>query len=711
MQDRSNEENRSFSDSRLKRWFGGSEIVKRLVLIICFLLTLSAFFHFREEPMESIEVGTLAPRYVIAQIDFDFPDAEATQVLKQEAVKDIGAIYAIKESQVKEFRYNLEKTLIDTQKWREELPQSTFEEIYEVLDEMEDRLLGARFTDERTVQRMKKLNLSTEDLYAIKVSARHLAGVALPKSFWEDISKRLEFEEQPHPETVSYLESAFSSTQWDLVQDYVYERAVKQSVQNHVPQKYSHVEAGTQIIKRGEKIISRHITMLSRMAIAIAESRNLWSPIAIIGSFFLALCVTFLALFYLRVFHSDLLRDVRKMTLLVVVIIMTCIFAKASEYALIYQGKNLIELARFPLFVPLATLLITVLIDRRVAFVTSLFLTLIFGTTLAVMEMPFFLINFLASGATILFACKMHKRKEVFSVFGKVWLCCIPLIIAFNLSENVLWGKNVLIDFASSFAFLAATSIIVIGLLPILESLFHVMTDMTLMEYMDPNNELLRRLSLEAPGTYQHCLVVGNLAEAGARAISANGLFCRVSTLYHDIGKLFNPHYFTENQLSGFNIHQLLTPLESTHVIIAHVPEGESLARKFHLPQSFIDIIREHHGTTMVYYFYCKQVEQMGGDPTKVNEKLFRYPGPKPRTKESCIIMIADTVEAASRSMDEVTEDVVMGMVDQLVAEKIDDGQFDECQLTFEELGHVKKAIVKALMVTRHLRIKYPSRH
>lgn len=711
MQDRSSEETRFSSDSRLHRWFGGSHIAQRLILVICFLLTLTAFFHFREEPMESIEIGTLAPRYVIAQIDFDFPDAEATQVLKQEAVKDINAIYAIKESQVKEFRYHLEKTLIDTQKWRDELPQSTFEEIYEVLDVIEDQLLTARFTNDRTLQRMKKLDLSTDDLYAIKVSARHLSNIALPKSFWESMEKKLAFEEPPHAETVAYVEAVFAATQWDLVQDYVYERAVKQSVQNHVPQKYSHVDAGTQIIKRGEKVTSRHITMLSRMAIAIGESRNLWSPLSLIGSFFLALCVTFLALFYLRVFHRDLLRNLRKMSLLVVVIIMTCLFAKASEYALIYQGKNLIELARFPLFVPLATLLITVLIDSSIAFVTSLFLTLIFGMTLAVMEMPFFLINFLASGATILFAREMHKRKEVFSVFGKVWLCCIPLILAFNLSENVLWSKSILIDLASSFSFLAATSIIVIGLLPILESLFHVMTDMTLMEYMDPNNELLRRLSLEAPGTYQHCLVVGNLAEAAARSISANGLFCRVSTLYHDIGKLFNPHYFTENQLSGFNIHQLLTPLESTHVIIAHVPEGEALARKFHLPQSFIDIIREHHGTTMVYYFYCKQVEQMNGDPTKVNEKLFRYPGPKPRSKESAIIMIADTVEAASRSMDEVTEEVVANMVDQLVVEKINDGQFDECQLTFEELRHVKKAIVKALMVTRHLRIKYPNRH
>jgi membrane-associated HD superfamily phosphohydrolase len=145
-------------------------------------------------------------------------------------------------------------------------------------------------------------------------------------------------------------------------------------------------------------------------------------------------------------------------------------------------------------------------------------------------------------------------------------------------------------------------------------------------------------------------------------------------------------------------------------VIIAHVSEGEILAKKHRLPQGFIDVIKEHHGTTLVYFFYCKQVELMDGDPSKVSKKLFRYPGPKPHTKESALIMIADTVEAASRSLDEVTEEVVTEMIDRLVAEKAEEGQFDECPITFQELCKVKKAIVKALLVTRHLRIKYPSK-
>jgi len=236
------------------------------------------------------------------------------------------------------------------------------------------------------------------------------------------------------------------------------------------------------------------------------------------------------------------------------------------------------------------------------------------------------------------------------------------------------------------------------------------MTDVTLMEYMDPNNDLLRRLTIEAPGTYQHSVVVGNLAEAAATAIGANGLFCRVATLYHDIGKMVTPQYFTENQQGGMNIHQLLTPYESAQVIIAHVSEGVAMARKAGLPEQFIDIIKEHHGTTMAYYFYRKQLELVGGNKTQVDEKDFRYSGPKPRSKESAIIMISDSVEAASRSLEKVNEETLLELANRLIREKADDGQFDNCLLTFEELAIVKETLVKTLVAYGHSRIKYPTR-
>ena len=697
-----------------KKWyhrFGGHQSGKRWALFLTFVISLTVFLHFREVQMEILELGTLAPRYVIAQVDFDFPDEEASQVLRQEAVRDIGTIYKIEDKQVRQFRQDFELSLIEHEDWRKELPKCTFEELYQTLGKIEEMMLQARFSNERTLRKMHALGIPQEDFYLFQFPETELSPFSLPPSFWRSAEENTVIDHKFHSDTVSYLLQGFSEQLWNLQEDFVLEREVRGNVQEAIPRKYTHVEAGSQLVRKGEIVTTRHLSMLQEMKKASARLRNLWTPLTLLGSALMAIALTVVSLLYLYAFQRDLLRSLQKVFLVVTIILLAFILAKGAEHLLLYKGNNLIEVARFPLLLPFAALMMCVLAGPEIALFTAFFLTVVFGASLTFDHDFFLLINFLAALVTILFARSLHRRKEVFAVCGKVWVSVIPLLLAVNFIENSFWNVNLIVDLMSSFVFMTVTAVVVVGLLPILESLFHVMTDMTLMEYMDPNNELLRRLSLEAPGTYQHCLVVGNLAEGAARAIGANGLFCRVSTLYHDIGKLFNPHYFTENQLGGFNIHQLLTPLESTHVIIAHVPEGESLARKHHLPQSFIDIIREHHGTTMVYYFYCKQVEQMGGDATKVNEKLFRYPGPKPRSKESAIIMLADTIEAASRSMGDVSEELLSDMIDKLITEKTEDGQLDECQLTFHELGIVKETMAKALLITRHLRVKYPERN
>jgi cyclic-di-AMP phosphodiesterase PgpH len=290
------------------------------------------------------------------------------------------------------------------------------------------------------------------------------------------------------------------------------------------------------------------------------------------------------------------------------------------------------------------------------------------------------------------------------------WLVACSIIIALYFYDHTRWGGSLLADIGSSGVFMLLTAIVVVGLLPLFEAAFRVLTDINLMEYMNPNNELLRRLMVEAPGTYQHSILLGSIAEAAAQAIGGNGLFCRVATLYHDIGKVAVAQYFTENQQSGMNIHQLLTPTESARVIISHVQEGVNLARRAGLPEPFIDIIREHHGTSLVYYFYHKQLEVVGHDASLVDERDFRYTGPKPRSKEAAIIMIADSFEAACRSIDELNEEILTRLIDQIVREKLEDGQLDECLLSFEELGLVKQTMVKSLLSIGHFRIKYPAK-
>lgn len=692
-----------------KEWLGKGHFGKRLVTAILFFIVLAFYLHFREVRVEVLELGTTSDRYIIAQTDFSFPNEEATKTIREQSVADVGSIYRINDKQLRKIRFDFENYLITRQEWREKLKSTTFEELYQGADALQDALIRACFTNSRTLQKMKDKNVSTKDYYLLSVENVQEPTV-LPKSFWKQIREKVFDSGNFHPETVNFILESFEDQSWRLQQDVAAEQALKQIVQKKISDQYTLVKAGKHIIDPGDEVTVSHLAMLQAMKEKISKERNLFTLRTILGSLLLSLLFTSLSIVYLRITHPTVLNSLQKMILLVTIVILTLLFSKIAEYLLVNKATYLIDIFRYPIIIPFAAILILVLVGAEVALFTSAFLTIVIGVSLAIDHDRFLIINLIASWVTILLARNMHKRKEVFTVLAKVWLTCVPVILAFNLSRNVFISTHLVQDLVSSLIFITVIAVLVIGLLPLLESIFHVMTDMTLMEYMDPNNELLRRLSVEAPGTYQHCLVVGNLAETVARAIGANGLFCRVATLYHDIGKLFNPHYFTENQLGGFNIHQLLTPLESTQVIIAHVPEGEALARKFRLPQGFIDIIREHHGTTLVYYFYHKQLQQEGGDPSKVDEKLFRYPGPLPHSKESAIIMLSDTVEAASRSLNEITEEALTALVNKLVKEKAEDHQLDECQLTFEELGILKKTLVKTLAITGHFRVKYPDK-
>ena len=682
---------------------------KRVALALFFLLALAAFLHFRQVRMEALEPHSTAERYIIGQVDFEFPDEEATFLLRQQSIGDVGKINKVSEKQVREIRFDFESYLINHPEWRTQLEKTTFDEVYRGSEALEEALLQSRFTDVRTMQKMMNYHLSTVDYFLFSPPDTDKR-LPLPQEFWNQLKAKVFASSDYRPETADFIVHYFQQQSWSLQEDYSAERGLRHKIQEQMPEQYTQVIAGTHIIDPGEKVTPRHIAMLQAMKNAIAKERNIWSIRTIGGSLLLSLILTLLCILYYRIYHPALIASFQKVVLLVSIFVMTLILSKVAEFFLLNGTPYLIELFRYPIIVPFAAILICVLISSEIALFSAAFLTIVLGVSLAVASERFLIINLIASWVAVICARNMHKRKEIFSVLGKVWLSCIPVIIAFNLSANVFSRVNLTTDLFSSLIFIAAIAILVIGLLPLLESVFHVMTDMTLMEYMDPNNELLRRLSVEAPGTYQHCLVAGNLAESAARAIGANGLFCRVATLYHDIGKLFNPHYFTENQLGGFNIHQLLTPLESTQVIMAHVPEGEELARKYRLPQSFIDIIREHHGTTLVYYFYRKQLELAGENGTKVDESFFRYPGPKPHSKESAIIMLADTIEAASRSMEELSEEAITRLVEKLVSEKANAGQLDECQLTFEELGILKRTIVRTLTLTGHLRVKYPEK-
>ena len=252
--------------------------------------------------------------------------------------------------------------------------------------------------------------------------------------------------------------------------------------------------------------------------------------------------------------------------------------------------------------------------------------------------------------------------------------------------------------------------VLMTGLLPFVERLFDVQTDISLLELSDVQHPLLQELVRRAPGTYNHSINVASIAETAADAIEANGLLVRVGAYFHDVGKMLKPSYFVENQGPEGNKHEALQPAMSTLVIIAHVKDGADLARQHHLPQPIIDFIEQHHGTTLVEYFYRREAQRLKEDPDAgdLDETTFRYPGPKPQTKEAGVLMLADVVESASRALVDPTPARIESLVHDLAMKRLLDGQFDECGLTLSELRTIEDSLVKSVTAVYHGRVKYP---
>jgi putative nucleotidyltransferase with HDIG domain len=250
--------------------------------------------------------------------------------------------------------------------------------------------------------------------------------------------------------------------------------------------------------------------------------------------------------------------------------------------------------------------------------------------------------------------------------------------------------------------------LLVLALLPFLEMCFSRLSNIRLLELSDVNHPLLKKMSLEAPGTYHHSLITASLAQAAAERIGANALLCRVGAYFHDIGKLVKPEYFVENQGALGNPHELLPPNLSRIVIQSHVKDGLALAQRHNLDHLIADFIQMHHGTSRVEYFYRRAIEQTGGSES-VNEDLYRYPGPKPQSKETALVMLADSVEASSRTLDDPTHQRLADHVERIVDAKIVDGQFDRVPLTLAEVQEVKDSFVNTLVGVYHARAHYPT--
>lgn len=460
------------------------------------------------------------------------------------------------------------------------------------------------------------------------------------------------------------------------------------------------------IVKQNERIVSRHerITPFIKAKLdsyqrARSErAGDVNSILQFIGRAGHTAVILSLLAIYLLLFRKRIFRSATKLMLLSLIILLQAVFAYLS-FTLPIAGP-----VQYLILVPVASMLVAIMFDSRVAFYSTVTVAFLVGA-LRGNDYSIILASTVAGAMALYTVRDIKHRTQIFRSLMYIFAGYTAAICFDGLQRAVPFaemGTELLYAFANA----VLSPILTFGLLYFFERLFGIDTDLTLLELSDFNQPLLRELAARAPGTFHHSIAMGTLAEAAATAIGANSILARVGAYYHDIGKIAEPESFIENQLGAQNIHERLQPRDSAARIIRHVEVGVAMARKARLPQRVIDFIPAHHGTTAVAYFLEKEKAERRED---VDESQFHYPGPTPYTKETAIVMLADTIEAAARTLEEPTVEKIERLIDSVAAKRLQEGQLAESDLTFRELSIVKRSFLNILNGIHHSRIKYPN--
>ena len=456
------------------------------------------------------------------------------------------------------------------------------------------------------------------------------------------------------------------------------------------------IDEGELIVAKGEVVEAENLTILN--SLKSEYESELWAEsnyYFILGGYTILVALVLMMLFlFIKKYRPEVFRNNVKVTfiffnILLMVFITTFVVKYNDTYVFV------VPLCILPL-------ILKTFFDARLGLFVHVLTVLILGFVVP-NSFEYIFLQIIAGIVTILTVSELYKRANLFISVGQITLIYIVGYFAFNVIQegnldNIIW---------LTFGFFLLNGMITLFAQPLIyiyEKIFGMVSDVSLLELSDTNSRLLKELANKAPGTFHHSLQVANLAEAAANAIGANAMLVRVGALYHDIGKMNRPTYFTENQVTNINPHDDLVPTESARIIINHVIEGIEIARKNNLPDRVIDFIRTHHGTNLVYYFYKKQQEL----EEQVDESQFRYPGPIPFSRETAIIMMADSVEAASKSLKNPTYKVIDEFVDRIIGVQMNANQFINANITFKEIEMVKKVLKHKLTNIYHLRVEYP---
>ena len=474
-----------------------------------------------------------------------------------------------------------------------------------------------------------------------------------------------------------------------------------------IPRSLKEVRALLAALKEKYAAQSASISFLSCLgfltAIIIQEELNLSF---FVGSFFMSMVVYFIFFKDIKRYKPAFINEQKMVFLLGLLLVATLLTGRIFEYLNYSMGKGLGfpdgMTAMFGTPIPVGAMLVALIFDFHAALMFSLVISLITGVWFHNPYIPVYVFIGSLTAAFSVIRCK--KRSAL--IRGGFYVSVVNIVttgIILLLTSNLFTEAapaGIFFAVASGFFIMALVSI----MLPVIEYFFSISTDISLLELLDLGQPLMKSLMINAPGTYHHSIIVGNLAEAAAEAVGANPLLSRVTAYYHDIGKIKMPEYFVENQQGAINRHERLAPHMSAMILVSHVKEGTELARQYKLPKSVIDILQQHHGTRLMSFFYQKAKDQSGA----ANLDEYRYPGPKPQTRVAALVMMADAVEAAARALTDPTSARISALVEKIINEIFLDGQIDECELTLKDMSEIKKRFTFVLTSIFHKRIEYP---
>lgn len=660
-----------------------SKVIKsrEIVWIVVFLFYFGVLISDFLPASVNIEVGQVSPIDIISPRTMEFIDEERTEQLREQAIKEVKPVYEL-------------DTMVELQAIDEITRFFNVLERAQVKDFVElKRILPLRLTDSivKILFSLRRDQIHRLRGYVTQIVRDVLSKGISPQNLGivdqliETESTRLMVPQELRGIAIT-LSRYFIRPNLFLNAEETVKRQneAKNSVQ---PIKYR-VLKGQVIVRRGDIVTREHMKYLDALGLTKSQPNVL----GIIGLGVIIFLSELVIVEFIRSYLPNIYEDIPLSWLVAIILIIGLILVKGFSLLSIY-------------LIPLATLTIlsTVLLDYRLSV-----LILIFSGILPNVSNPdilrFYLPLFIGSMIGVLVTKNITQRGDLTKAGLLISLTQVAGVGAISL---IGYGdlRSIILNMVYALGSGLLSSILAIGLMPYLEHLFQILTPIRLTEMVNFTQPLLKRLMLEAPGTYHHSILIGNLAESAGEALGANLPLIRAGSYYHDIGKVRRPYFFIENQLGQENLHDKLPPSLSRLIILQHVDDGVMLAKQYRIPEQIIDFIREHHGTSLVSYFYHKALKE---NPNNVREEDYRYKGPKPRSKETAIVMLADAVEAAVRSLEHPTPQKIESVVKGIIEERLNDGQLDDSPLTLKDLNIIAESFIKVLNGLFHPRIEYP---